>query len=169
MDYTDYISPFTDYVNVAIGVVSSLFAYIFGDRWVLFFVFLMLNIGDFVTRWIAAYLTGTESSDKGWKGILKKLCYWIMIALAFGMSVIFIDIGEVLGLNLGITVLLGWFVLTSLIINEARSILENIVDAGFHPPVILIKGLEAANSAVEKFEDSIINDEKEHETEKEEE
>ena len=53
---------------------------------------------------------------------------------------------------MGITALLGWFVLASLIINEIRSILENLVEAGFNVPVILVKGLEVADKMVNKSE-----------------
>lgn len=152
----EYIEPLTNKINVIIGIFTAVFAYIWGDNWIFFFAFLLMNIGDFVTRWIAAYVTGTESSEKGWKGILKKLGYWIMIALGFGMSVIFVEIGNVFGFDFGITVLLGWFVLTSLIVNEARSILENLVDAGYHPPLILIKGLETADTVLDKLENGVV-------------
>ena len=35
-------------------------------------------------------------------------------------------------------------------VNEIRSICENFVEAGFHVPVILIKGLEVADKIVNK-------------------
>ena len=57
---------------------------------------------------------------------------------------------ELLRIDLGITTLLGWFVLASLLINEIRSILENFVEAGFNVPRILIKGLEVADKVVNK-------------------
>ena len=67
---------------------------------------------------------------------------------------IFIEIGKAIGVDLGITTLLGWFVLASLLINEIRSILENFVEAGFNVPIILIKGLEVADKVVNKDGDS---------------
>lgn len=88
------------------------------------------------------------------KGVLKKLGYWLMIMVAFGASAIFIEIGKAIGVDLGITTLLGWFVLASLLINEIRSILENFVEAGFNVPIILIKGLEVADKVVNKDGDS---------------
>ena len=45
-----------------------------------------------------------------------------MIMVGFGASAIFIEIGVVIGVDLQITTLLGWFVLASLLINEIRSI-----------------------------------------------
>ena len=63
-----------------------------------------------------------ENSVKGWKGVLKKLGYWLMIMVAFGASAVFIEIGKTIGVDLQVTTLLGWFVLASLLINEIRSI-----------------------------------------------
>lgn len=146
----DYISPFTNKINTIIGIITALLAYIFGEHWILFLFFLLLNIGDFTTRWIAARLTRTESSQKCWVGILKKVGYWILIAVGFGMSVIFIEIGMVIGIDLKITTLLGWFVLGSLMINEIRSILENLIDIpGFEVPMVLVKGLEIVDKAID--------------------
>lgn len=143
------ITPLTNKINLIIGAITALLSYIFGEHWILFMFFLLLNFGDYLTRWMAARLTGTENSKAGWVGILKKLGYWVMIALGFGMSIIFIEIGNTIGLNLEITTFIGWFVLATLIINEIRSILENLVEAGYKVPVILIKGLEVANKAID--------------------
>lgn len=143
------ITPLTNKINLIIGAITALLSYIFGEHWILFMFFLLLNFGDYLTRWMAARLTGTENSKAGWIGILKKLGYWVMIALGFGMSVIFIEIGNTIGLNLEITTFIGWFVLATLIINEIRSILENLVEAGYKVPAILIKGLEVANKAID--------------------
>lgn len=142
-------TPLTDKINLIIGAITALLSYIFGAHWILFLSFLLLNFGDYLTRWMAARLTGTENSKAGWIGILKKLGYWIMIALGFGMSVIFIEIGSAIGVNLEISTLIGWFVLATLTINEIRSILENLVEAGYKLPNALIKGLEVANKAID--------------------
>lgn len=143
------IEVFTSRINVIMGAVTALLAYIFGDKWMLFVFFLLLNCGDYLTRWLAARLTQTENSKAGWLGVLKKLGYWVMIALGFGMSVIFMEIGATIGVNLEITTFIGWFVLATLTVNEIRSILENLVEAGYKVPIILTKGLEIANKAID--------------------
>lgn len=149
MEYMDYISPFINKINIVIGIFVALMTYYLGNHWWLFLAFLLLNVGDWVSRWIAARITGTENSKKAATGIVKKMGYWLMILLSFGMSAVFIEIGEIMGIDLGITSLLGWFVLASLFVNELRSILENLVDAGYQIPTVLTKGLEIANKAID--------------------
>ena len=144
------IEPLTNKINLIVGAITALLSYLLGQHWMLFVFFLALNIGDFLTRWIAARITGTENSKAGWIGVLKKIGYWVMIALGFGMSVIFIEIGAVIGVDLHDTAYLGWFVLATLTINEIRSILENLVDAyGDKVPAILVKGLQIANKSID--------------------
>lgn len=139
-----------DSYNAIAGSVIALLTYIFGEHWILFFLFLLFNVADWLTGWMKSRMAHKESSSVGWRGVLKKLGYWIMIAVAFGASVVFVEIGEVLGINLQITTLLGWFVLASLLVNEIRSICENFVEAGFNVPKVLIKGLEVADEAINK-------------------
>lgn len=137
-----------DAYNAVAGAIIAVLSYVLGEHWVLFAGFLMLNVADWITGWMKSRITKKENSVKGWKGVLKKLGYWIMVAVAFGSSAVFIEIGKVIGIDLGVTTLLGWFVLASLLINEIRSIVENFVEAGFDVPVVLIKGLEVADKAV---------------------
>lgn len=142
-----------DTYNAVVGAVIAALSYIFGEHWLLFALFLAFNLADWLTGWAKSRLAHKESSSAGWKGVLKKLGYWLMIAVAFGASAVFVEIGATLGINLEITVLLGWFVLASLIVNELRSILENFVEMGFDVPRILVKGLEVADKAINQSQD----------------
>lgn len=143
-----YANAIIDSYNAAVGAIVAVLSYILGEHWILFVAFLLLNVADWLTGWMKSRMAGKENSVMGWKGVLKKLGYWLMIMVAFGASAVFIEIGVVIGIDLGITTLLGWFVLASLLINEIRSILENFVEAGFNVPNILIKGLEVADKVV---------------------
>ncbi len=145
-----YAEAIIDGYNAIAGAIVAVLSYILGEHWILFAAFLLLNIADWLTGWMKSRLANKENSVRGWKGVLKKLGYWLMIMVAFGASAVFIEIGATIGIDLGITTLLGWFVLASLLINEIRSILENFVEAGFNVPIILIKGLEVADKVVNK-------------------
>ena len=139
-----------DTYNALVGSVVAVLTYIFGEHWLLFALFLGFNVADWLTGWMKSRMMHKENSMTGWKGVLKKLGYWLMIAVAFGASAVFIEIGTVLHIDLQITTLLGWFVLASLLVNEIRSICENFVEAGFNVPQILVKGLEVADKVINK-------------------
>ena len=76
----------------------------------------------------------------------------MLIIASFSITASFTELGSILGMDLGVTTLLGWFVLASLLVNEARSICENLVEMGINMPTILVKGLQAANRVVNQDE-----------------
>ena len=150
----NYAEPIIDGYNAIAGTAVAVLSYILGEHWFLFIGFLFLNVLDWLTGWMKSRLAGKENSQAGWKGVLKKLGYWLMVMVAFGASAVFIEIGKVINVDLGVTTLLGWFVLASLIINEIRSIIENFVEAGYNVPAVLVNGLEIADKIVNKDNDS---------------
>lgn len=145
---------FVDSYNALVGAIITFLTMIFGEHWFLFAFFLILNIIDWITGWIKSRMAGKENSVKGWQGVLKKLGYWLMIAFGFGIAACLIEVGSTIGVDLQITTVLGWFVLASLIVNEARSIVENFVEAGFNVPMVLQEGLEVADKLINKENES---------------
>lgn len=144
---------FTDYYNNMVGGAIALLTLIFGEHWFLFALFLFLNTADWITGWMKSNINHKTNSNKGWTGVLKKIGYWLMIAFAFMISAGLIEVGQTIGIDLHITTLLGWYVLASLIVNEARSITENFVEAGYNVPKILVNGLEVADKKINKNSD----------------
>ena len=142
-------------INSLWGLTITLFSSLFGQFWYLFAAFMLLNIVDYITGIIKAKVYHTENSNKGLKGIIKKVGYWIVIALAFFIALSFENMGETIGLNLSFTRFLGWFTLATFIINEIRSILENLVILGVDVPPFITYGLEVASNAIEKREGDI--------------
>lgn len=143
---------YMDTYNAIVGGIVAVLSFVFGEHWILFAIFLLFNVADWLTGWMKSRMAGKENSMKGWQGVLKKLGYWLMILVAFAASAVFIEIGNTLGMDLGITTLLGYFVLASLLVNELRSILENFVEAGYNVPTVLVKGLEVADKVVNQDE-----------------
>lgn len=143
---------YMDTYNAIVGGIVAILSFVFGEHWILFAIFLLFNVADWLTGWMKSRMAGKENSMKGWQGVLKKLGYWLMILVAFAASAVFIEIGNTLGMDLGITTLLGYFVLASLLVNELRSILENFVEAGYNVPTVLVKGLEVADKVVNQDE-----------------
>lgn len=143
---------YMDTYNAIVGGIVAVLSFVFGEHWILFAIFLLFNVADWLTGWMKSRMAGKENSMKGWQGVLKKIGYWLMILVAFAASAVFIEIGNTLGMNLGVTTLLGYFVLASLLVNELRSILENFVEAGYNVPTVLVKGLEVADKVVNQDE-----------------
>ena len=44
--------------------------------------------------------------------------------------------------------MIGWFTLACLIVNEVRSITENLVECGYNVPQVMINGLEIADKMI---------------------
>lgn len=143
---------YMDTYNAIVGGIVAVLSFVFGEHWILFAIFLLFNIADWLTGWMKSRMAGKENSVKGWQGVLKKLGYWLMILVAFAASAVFIEIGNTLGMDLGVTTLLGYFVLASLLVNELRSILENFIEAGYNVPTVLVRGLEVADKVVNQEE-----------------
>lgn len=140
---------FTDTYNVAAGAVIAFMSAAFGVYWYIFAAYLIFNIFDWLTGWYKSRRQKKESSSVGLHGVLKKLGYWVIIAVAFLVSDIFVQLGkDILHINLGFLMMVGWFTLACLMVNEARSILENLVECGYDVPNVLIEGLEIADKMI---------------------
>lgn len=130
---------FIDRYNAVVGTVVTVLTAVFGVYWYIFAGYLLCNVLDWLTGWYKSRKLGRESSKTGLKEILKKVGYWVIILVAFLVPELFIHLGQdLLGINLGFLVLLGWFTLATLLVNEIRSILENLVECGYDVPDFLI-------------------------------
>ena len=145
------MKAFTDTYNLVIGTIVAIMTAIFGIYWYIFAAYMLLNVADWLTGWYKSRKKKEESSKVGLKGILKKLGYWVMIAVAFLMSTVFVRLGnDILGINLDFLMMIGWFTLACLMVNEVRSIVENLVECGYDVPAVLVNGLEVADKMINK-------------------
>ena len=109
---------FFDTYNIVVGAVIALFTTIFGAYWYIFAAYMVLNIFDWLTGWYKSRRARQESSAVGLKGIVKKLGYWILIAVAFIVSTVFVKLGQdVLHVDLAFLNMIGWFTLACLMVN----------------------------------------------------
>lgn len=146
-----------DKFNTIGGAFVVLATYFFGEHWMLFAAFLVLNIMDYVTGVIKSRILCTESSSAGLKGIVKKFSYWVMIILSFGLSPIINEIGTIMEVDLSmLSPIFGWYVLAVLSVNEVRSILENLVESGVNVPTVLVKGMAVLDKVVQAQEKRIV-------------
>ena len=147
------IGKVVDLYNVCVGAIITVFTAIFGIYWYIFAAYMVLNIMDWLTGWYKSRKLKQESSKVGLKGIVKKLGYWVIIAVAFIVSGVFVHMGtDLLNVDLSFLTMIGWFTLACLLVNEIRSILENLVECGYNVPQVLIKGLAVADKLINKTE-----------------
>lgn len=145
---------FFDTYNIVVGAVIALFTTIFGVYWYIFAAYMVLNVFDWLTGWYKSRRARQESSAVGLKGIVKKLGYWVLIAVAFIVSTVFVKLGQdVLHVDLAFLNMIGWFTLACLMVNEVRSVIENLVQLGYNVPTVLIKGLAVAEQLVNQAAD----------------
>ena len=149
-----------DMYNAAMGVMVTLLAAMFGDYWYIFAAFIIFNVFGWLTGWYKSRRSKTESSAAGLQGILKKLGYWVIIAVAFIVADVFVHMGDdVLHMDLGFLMMVGWFTVACLMVNEVRSILENLVECGCNVPKVLIKGLAVTEKLIANEEELFNNEE----------
>lgn len=138
-----------DRYNAIMGAAVMVLTAIFGVYWYIFAGYLLCNVLDWLTGWYKSRKLERESSKVGFKGILKKLGYWAIILVAFLIPDLFIHLGQnILDVNLSFLTLFGWFTLASLLVNEVRSILENLVECGYNVPAFLIRGLAVTEKLI---------------------
>ena len=137
-------------INSLVSLIVVTLNATFGTEWVLFAGYLILNITDYITGTIKAKVKNVENSCKGLLGVLKKIGYWILIFIAFFNSFLLVQLGYKINIQLDFIMLFGWFTLACLIINEVRSILENLVEIGVKVPTGLLKGLEVYQNILDK-------------------
>lgn len=139
-----------DRINLIWAGAVTVLAAVFGAYWYLFAAFMILNIVDYITGVAKAKMHKGENSVKGLDGILKKLGYWVVVAISFFVAHAFTALGKDVGFDLGFTIFIGWYTLVTFIINEIRSILENLTAIGVVLPPWLVKGLEIADKTINR-------------------
>lgn len=145
------VTKVVDTYNVIVGAAVTLLSGIFGVFWYIFVAYLIFNVLDWLTGWYKARKLKKESSAVGLKGILKKLGYWVIIAVAFLVSGVFVHMGnDLLHVDLSFLTMIGWFTLACLMVNEVRSIIENLVECGYKVPQVLITGLAVTEKLINK-------------------
>lgn len=137
--------------NSLLSIITTFLTSIFGMQWGLFAAYLLLNIIDYITGIIKAKKKKDENSKDGVKGILKKICYWLIIMTTFIITYVLIEILQQFNINIEFIMFLSWFTLGCLAINETRSILENLIEIGISIPEFLIRGLKVAENKIESI------------------
>lgn len=149
-----------DKINIIYGLIATVGVAIFGKYWFLFAGFLIMNVIDYITGYCKAkFYNKNESSAIGAKGIFKKVWYWVVIGIAFFVAFCFTYMGEIIGIDLAFVRFFGWFTLASYLVNEIRSILENLVEMEVKVPAFLVSGLAVTEKLLDKKTEQVEEEE----------
>lgn len=109
---------------------------------------------DYTSGMLKAWLTSTLSSRIGIKGIVKKVCYLLIVAVAAVVDWLIQCVLSQIGIHIDVNMYIGLIVTVWLIINELISILENLAVIGVPLPVLLTKIIKKLKVAVENTAES---------------
>ncbi len=117
------------------------------------------NIIDYGTGLAAAkYRKQKISSYRGFQGIVKKICMWLLVALGAFVDILITYGTEQAGITLHFGYAVASLVAVWLICNEIISILENMKDIGVALPPFLLRIVDNLKSQVESKADQALPD-----------
>lgn len=147
----------TEPINGWKGAVTAAFSFLSASLGILFLpVCLMVacNVIDYVTGLLAAkYRHQDINSHAGLRGIIKKVCMWLLVVVGAVVDQLLAYSVRVLGIDPPFTFLLACVVAVWIVCNEIISILENIADIGVELPPFLEKIVHTLKDQVEETAD----------------
>lgn len=110
----------------------------------------LCNVIDYITGLLASrYRQQKITSYKGIRGITKKVCMWLLVAVGVIVDELLTYASGAVGITLPFTFLVACIVAVWLICNELISILENINDTGVTLPPFLMPIIRNLKSQME--------------------
>lgn len=116
-------------------------------------VFLMVgcNIIDYATGLIASkYRQEQISSYKGMRGIIKKVCMWLLVVVGAVIDELIRYATQTIGIGIRVPFIVATLVAVWIVVNEIISILENLVDIGIDLPPFLMPIIKRIKNDVEE-------------------
>lgn len=139
-------------VKGTVTAVSSFLTSIMGVLAVPIGLMVLSNVIDYATGLMACEFRGENiSSYKSIRGIMKKVCMWLLVAVGAIIDVLLKYASETIGMALPFTFLIACIVAIWIICNEIISILENIKDMEVELPAFLEKLTKNIKSQVEEL------------------
>ena len=118
-------------IKIILASITSLFSFLFGNFDFLLKALLVLMVIDYITGLCKAFINKRINSSIGGKGIIKKVVYLSMVTVSVIIDQLLVGNGNI-----------RLIVITTFIINEILSILENSREMGIKVPKILNDALE---------------------------
>lgn len=138
-------------VKIGITTIGAILSSVLGILYVPVLLMVLCNIIDYITGLVASVYRGEKvSSYIGLKGIIKKVCLWLLVAVGAIMDALIKYAAETVGIKPPIHFLIACVVAVWIICNELISILENMVDIGVKIPPFLMPLVKLIKEQTEK-------------------
>ncbi|MCI5952543.1 MAG: phage holin family protein [Anaerostipes sp.] len=145
------------YIKTIFTLIFSFISSILGILAVPVLLMILCNVIDYITGLMASpYRKQDINSYKSMKGILKKICMWLLVIVGAIIDQLILYASDLTGIHLPFTFLVACVVAIWIVCNEIISILENIQDMGVEMPGFLEPIVKNIKSQVEhevKIED----------------
>lgn len=151
-----------DTVKAVITAVLSFLSGLLGVLYIPVGLLVACNLIDYITGLMAVPSRAEKvSSYKSMRGILKKICMWLLVIVGAILDQLIKCSAQTIGLEMPFTFLVACIVAIWLVCNELISILENISDIGVPMPAFLRKIVIYIKDQTEiEFEDKESEEEK---------
>lgn len=116
-------------------------------------VFLMVgcNIVDYITGLMAAGCRKEGiNSYKGIRGIIKKVCMWLLVIVGSWIDILIRYAVQCTGIGIEVPFIVATVVAMWLVVNEILSILENMIDIGVDMPPFLMPVVKQIRKQIEE-------------------
>lgn len=144
-----------------IAVISALMSWL-GILAVPVFLLVGCNVVDYVTGVLAAkYRNESINSYKGMRGIVKKVCMWLLVLIGAWTDILINYAFECGGIAFTLPFIVATIVAVWLVVNEIISILENIQDIGLDIPPFLLPIMKYIKRKAEEKAEIMEENEKE--------
>lgn len=136
------------------ALLSALFAWL-GVVAVPFLLLVLLQLIDYATGLVAAkYRSEKISSYKSFRGIVKKVCMWLLVVVGGVMDWLITYAANNIGLPIKVSFVCAIVVCAWLMCNEIISVLENMIDIGVKLPPFMMKLAQRIKGDIEKKADT---------------
>lgn len=130
-------------------VAMAAFAVYFNALAVPLVVLVIMMVIDYITGMVSAWINKDLSSRKGIIGIVKKICYMALVAVAMGVDWLMYCGISAAKITAAYDMWFGLLVAIWLIINEMISVLENLSRIGVPMPLFLTKAVKKLKITVD--------------------
>jgi len=122
-----------------LGLIMAVLMYFWNCITEIMIVLLIVLILDYITGIVQGFLNEGFSWEKAWKGILKKVMYGPILILGFAADYIILYLTNAVGVQWGLSGVVGIAACIYLIGTEGFSIIQNLLLIGVPAPDFLTK------------------------------